>query len=260
MTGAVAVAGTAAAALWLVAAGPARSADSPLLPRPGLEALERAFEEPASQAATPLGSGGQPSLWRAVGLSALIPGLGEFYTGHTYRGLTFATLEAGIWITYATFQVQEDLRTERSIEFAVAAAGAVPDKRGDDGRRDDAYYEAMAQFLRSDGPGQWNEFVRRKRRDGEDVGVEYHGDAEWAWPSDEHFVRYRDMRVGAFEAGDSATDMLAVALVNRIASIVDVVAAMRSDSKREETGFALKLQLGRTPGEPLARLTLQNRF
>jgi hypothetical protein len=44
--------------------------------------------------------------------------------------------------------------------------------------------------------------------------------------------------------------------------MLDVVQAMRSDTKQREKGeqFGLKLQLGRTPGEPLARLMLQNRF
>jgi hypothetical protein len=248
------VAAGAAVALVLCSAGRARGDDSPLLPRPSLGVLETALQEPSPPPAGLPAAGGRPSLAKAILFSALVPGLGEFYSGHTYRGLGFATVEAGIWITYATFEVQENLRAERAVEYAVSVAGAVPDG-------DDDYYSAMAQFLRSDGPGQWNEYVRRKRRDGEDVGVEYVGDAGWAWPSDQHFLRYRDLRRGQLEAADNATDMLAVALINRIASIVDVVAAMRSDAhKREEAGFGLKFQLGRAPGEPLARLTLQNRF
>jgi hypothetical protein len=122
----------------------------------------------------------------------------------------------------------------------------------------------MAQFLRSDGPGQWNEFVRRRERDfDEDVGVEYLGDAGWAWPSTDHFFSYRDLRRAQLEANDNATNMLAVLIVNRIASMLDVVQAMRSDAKKrekEEGQLGLKLELGRTPGEPLARLMLRNRF
>jgi hypothetical protein len=194
-------------------------------------------------------------MYKAVLLSALVPGLGEYYAGHRRRALVFGTLEAGIWITYATFKVQEDLRGDSAIEFAIATAGALPNGNDD-------YYSAMGLFLRADGPGQWNEFVRRRERDtGEIVGVEYTGEAAWAWPSLDHFLRYRDLRGSSLSAGDSATNMLAVAIVNRIASIVDVVQAVRSNaSNGEEDGFGLELQLGRTPGEPLASLALRNRF
>jgi hypothetical protein len=196
-----------------------------------------------------------PSLRNALLLSALLPGAGEYYAGHRNRALLFGTFEAGIWISYATFKVQEGLRQDRSIEYAVAVAGALPGG-------DDDYYGAMAQFLRSDGPGQWNEFVRRRTRDtGEVVGVEYTGDAGWAWPSEEQFIRYRDLRKGQLAAEDHATNMLAVAIVNRIASMVDVYQAMRSDAhKAEAGGFDFGLRLGRSPWEPLACVALQRRF
>ncbi|MFQ5598973.1 MAG: hypothetical protein ACE5G2_00310 [Candidatus Krumholzibacteriia bacterium] len=234
-----------------------RATETPLLPPPGLDALELALQQDRVDAPLELpGPRRGGSVYKAAFLSALVPGLGEYYSGHKNRAVLFGTLEGGIWIAYATFKVQEDLRRERSVEFAVATAGALPGG-------DDDYYSAIAQFLRSDGPGQWNEFVRRRRRDtGEVVGVEYRGDAGWAWPSVEHFSDYRNLRRRQLQAEDYATNMLAVALVNRIASVVDVVQAMRSGStkaEKEET-FGLKLQLGRTPGEPLARLVLQNRF
>ena len=195
-----------------------------------------------------------PSLYKAALLSAVLPGLGEYYAGHTQRALVFGTLETGVWVSYATFKVQENTRAKRAIEYAVALGGALPDGSDD-------YYSAMALFMRADGPGQWNEFVRRRARDtGEIVGVEYTGDAVWAWPSVDHFVRYRDLRGGKLQAGERATNMFAVALVNRIASIVDVVYAIRRDSTRKEDRFGLELQLGRTPREPLASLTFRNRF
>jgi hypothetical protein len=247
----------AAAVLVAAALGPgtAAGAGDELLPRPALGALQAAMQEPLPAVAVPTASAPrQPSLKWALLMSAVYPGTGELYAGHRNRGMMFATAETGIWITYATFSVQEDLRGDHAVDYAVAVAGAVPDG-------DDDYYTAMAQFLRTDGPGQWNEYVRRQARDGEAVGVEYSGDAAWAWPSVDQFLNYRDLRRRSLEAGDNATNMLAFALVNRIASMLDVVQAMRSDaSKREEKQLGLRLQLGRTPGEPLARLVVQKRF
>ena len=109
----------------------------------------------------------------------------------------------------------------------------------------------------------WNEFVRRQARDANEiVGVEYSGEFNWAWPSFDTFEDYRILRRRQLEAGDNATDMFAIAIINRVASVVDVVQAMRADRSKleKEAGFGLKLQLGRTPGELLARLALHNRF
>lgn len=226
----------------------------PLQPRGSLPigALLQQETGPTLMADTP---SGERSLAKALLFSAVLPGSGEYYAGHPNRAVLFGTFEAGIWVSYATFKVQEDLRRDRAIEYAVAVAGALP------GGNDD-YYAAMAQFLRSDGPGQWNEFVRRRARDtGEIVGVEYTGDAGWAWPSEEQFVDYRDLRKGQLSAEDRATNMLAVAIVNRIASMVDVYQAMRSDAhKAQSGGIELGLRLGRTPREPLACVALQRRF
>ena len=223
-----------------------------LLPRPGFDVLAQAQSTDVPMQETLRST---PSLKWALLLSAAVPGAGEYYAGHKNRALIFGTVEAGIWISYATFKVQEDGRRESAIDYAVAVAGAVAGG-------DDDYYAAIAQFLRSDGPGQWNEFVRRQQRDSEEVvGVEYTGEAGWAWPSEDQFVRYRDLRKGQLEAEDHATNMLAVAIVNRIASMADVFQAMRHDAKqREAEGFGLRLRLGRTPREPLACLMLQRRF
>ena len=248
--------------LWccsVAAGGTAAAGDgvaSPLWPRPSLQVWG---ESPAAATPLPTASALPPErdLKWALLLSAAIPGAGEYYAGHPYRALAFGTVEAGIWISYATFKVQEDLRHDSAIDYAVAVAGAVPNG-------DDDYYSAIGQFQRSNGPGQWNEFVRRRARDsGEVVGVEYTGDAGWAWPSEDQFVRYRDIRKSALSAEDNATNMLAVAIVNRIASMVDVFQAMRSDAKQRREamqGFSVRLELGHTPREPLASLLVQRRF
>lgn len=255
-TNLAAIVAVAAAIVWVPAAARAQAAGAASLrPSARLHALEAARSQPLPTDTPTSVPSAPPSIYKAALFSALVPGLGEYYAGHHTRALVFGTAEAGIWMTYATFKVQEDLRGDRAIEFAVATAGALPNGNDD-------YYSAMGLFLRADGPGQWNEFVRRRARDtGEVVGVEYTGDAAWAWPSLDHFLRYRDLREGSLRAKDNATNMLAVAIVNRIASIVDVVQAVRSDkSKREEDRFGLELQLGRTPGEPLASLALRSRF
>ena len=241
---------------WPVgAAADLRAADvaaSPLLPPGRLDVLAQQTTPEAPELVIP----GEPkSIYKAAFLSMLVPGLGEYYSGHPNRALVFGTMEAAIWIAYATFSVQEGLRADRAEEFAVQAAGANPSGDAD-------YFEAVGRFPRNDGAGMWNEFVRRRARDtGEVVGPEYFGVDSWAWPSDDQLGRYRSMRSSMLEAEDNATNMLAVAILNRIVSTIDVVQAVRSDHKkqRDAAGLGLELRLGCLPGQ-LASVGIRNRF
>jgi hypothetical protein len=243
-------AGPAGAAADLSAAA-ADVAASPLLPPARLDVLAQQTTPQEPELVIP----GEPkSIYKAAFLSMLVPGLGEYYSGHPNRALVFGTMEAAIWIAYATFSVQEGLRADRAEEFAAQVAGANPSGDAD-------YFEAVGRFPRNDGPGMWNEYVRRRARDtGEVVGPEYFGADNWAWPSDDQLARYRSMRSSMLEAEDNATNMLAVAILNRIVSTIDVVQAVRSDHKKQrDAGLGLELRLGCLPGQ-LASVGIRNRF
>jgi hypothetical protein len=224
-----------------------------LLPEPGLHALEMQVPDPTP--APQITSVHRKQMLKAALLSAAVPGLGEYYSGHRYRALASGTLEAGIWTSFATFKVQEHLRGERAIEYAVVFAGAQPNG-------DDDYYKAVGQFMRSDGPLMWNEFVRRRERDtGEIVGRPYFGDEGWAWTSVDRLIEYHQLRKGKLKAHDRARSAIAFAIANRIVSMVSVVQAVRSDAHHhKEESFGLKLELGTSPVEPLARVGLWNHF
>ena len=246
-------AGTVLALLLVFGAipGVARAqSPSALLPRAGLDFLQ--VQAPPATASAPAATPRYVPIWKAALLSAALPGLGEAYSGHTNRAIVQGSVEAGIWISYATFKVQEDLRGDRARDFAIHYAAAVPNG-------DEDYYKAVGQFLRAEGPGMWNEYVRRQERDtGEDVGREYTGAEAWAWTSEERYVDYRVLRRDMLTAGDRATNMLAFAILNRVVSVASVVQAVRSDHAKAHE-FGLRIE----PGDGLleiGRLGLWNRF
>ena len=226
----------------------------PLIPSARLLLLQETTSPPS---ATPTVSEAHPrsKMYKAALLSALLPGLGEYYSGHTNRAIISGTAEAAIWTSYITFNVQEDMRRDGSIEYALAFAGARPGG-------DEDYFKAMGQFLRAEGPGQWNEFVRRRSRDtGEVVGREYTGDEAWGWTSIERFIEYRQLRRDMLSAEEHAQTAIAFAVANRIISIVSVVQAIRSDARHEkEDGLGLQLEFEGLGASPGARLGLVNRF
>jgi hypothetical protein len=223
-----------------------------LLPRAGLDPLQGSPPPSASGAASVAPR--HVSVYKAAALSALLPGLGEAYAGHSTRAVLSGSAEAGLWISYATFKVQEDVRGDRAIEYAVSYAGATPDG-------DEDYYKAVGQYMRAEGPGMWNEYVRRKQRDtGEVVGVEYTGTDAWAWTATDRYVDYRQLRRDMLSAGDHASNMLALLLVNRVVSVASVVQAVRGDHRREAERLGLRFEGGGSPSEPLARLGVWSRF
>jgi hypothetical protein len=242
---------TGVVVLGALAPGARAENPSPLLPRPGLQALQ--VEVPPAATTTPIAAPKKHvPVYQAALMSALLPGLGEAYTGHTTRALLSGGAEAAIWISYATFKVQEDNREDRSREFANYYAGALTNG-------DEDYYKAVGQFVRAEGPGMWNEFVRRQARDtGEIVGREYTGSEAWAWTSDQRFIDYRELRRDQLTAEDHAQAALACAIVNRVISVVSVSQAVRSDHKREQE-LGLRLDPGQSPLQ-YARLGLWNRF
>jgi hypothetical protein len=223
---------------------------SALLPRASLDLLQAT--PPPSMGTTTMNAPHTVSLKRAALYSALLPGLGEAYSGHPYRAVVQGSAEAAIWISYATFKVQKGLRGDRAREFAIYYAGAVQSGNED-------YFKAIGQYLRAEGPGMWNEYVRRRARDtGEIVGREYTGAEAWAWTSQDSFDRYRILRRDMLTAGDHATNTLAFLLLNRVVSVVSVVQAVRSDHAHARE-FGLRIDPGYAPLQ-VARVGLWDRF
>lgn len=237
---------------FVAAVAPQAQAQESVLPTGRLDRLQ-AFDTALD------GTGEQPlqlvqpkSRYKAALFSALIPGMGEAYAGHKGRAVAFGTAELGIWVTYGAFKIQESSRHDRAIEFAVAVAGA-------NTGGSDEYYKAVGRFRRSDGPGMWNEFVRRQARDtGEVIGPEYYGADAWAWTSEANQIAYRELRRKELAAEENATNMFAFAILNRVLSVIDAVYIVSKDNQAiESAGFGLKFDTG---GSTMARVMLQNRF
>ena len=163
---------------------------------------------------------------KAMLYSLIIPGLGQQAAGRNSRARVFYAIEAGIWTSFAIFQVQGNQREDRYQEFAEFTAGV--DTEG----KDDEYWRTIAQYERSDpGPGSANEFVRRQAR------ALYPGDVEaqqqylaengyfeedaWDWQNADNLAQYQNLRSSSLDSYDKAEISIFAAIANRVVSVID---------------------------------------
>lgn len=190
--------------------------------------------------------------------SLTVPGWGQATLGHDTAAVVFATIEAGIWTSFAAFKIQQAMRTDSYVRTAKVYAGI--DLSG----RDESFRRIVGQYPNSD---DYNLFVVYR-----DAANLYYGDPAamtyyinthsltgadtWVWPSPESYQLYQDQRKSAQRAGLRANTALALAVANRIVSALH--AARYAGAPR---GHALELEMGPT-GEDLSggRVALTTRF
>lgn len=175
----------------------------------------------------------QPALGAAraqvVLRSLSVPGWGQATLGHPTAAAVFGLIEAGVWTSYISFRVQEGLRTSTFERTAQLFAGI------DVSHRDEEFRRIVGQYSSSD---SYNQFV--VRRDAANLYLSdpqhldydsYHayiaahelrGADTWSWDSFESAQRYRGQRKFAQRAALRANTALALALVNRLLSVLHV--------------------------------------
>ena len=247
----VAAAGTGSSREPLVASSPALAYLSPLELAARGDFLARQ-EEPAPETATKKAPGGK----KALLLSLLLPGLGEFSLGAKGRATGFFVAEGLIWTHYAWFQVAGAKRRDNYIEQAQAHAGVGVSEASDD------YWKSVGQYMTSQGtgPDAYEETLRREARDtypddpaAQDAFVAERlptGNEAWSWSSTDARDSYKDTRESSRRAYDKSKYSFAAAIVNRILSAIDTQIVHNKLSKAE----AQSTRPDDIPGRPLLLL------
>jgi len=171
-------------------------------------------------------------------LSFLLPGLGAYRMEHRVRSKIYFGLEGLSWIAIGSFIWMGYAREKAYKDYAVAYAGVSGTSYPDD------YYSAIGQYISSDGPGGYNEYVRREARDmyypdreAMDRYYEqnaYTGSMAWRWSSYDNFRKYNVLRSGSESAYRDALYTAMFALVVRVVSSVD--AYMLASGREENVG------------------------
>ncbi len=194
------------------------------LASPGLDRIGVVSAKSRSITSTKSGGPGVPvlSAGRAQILlrSLTVPGWGQATLGRNGAARVFLLVEAGVWATFAAFQIQEQMRRDTYELSARLHAGI--DLSG----RDEEYRRIVGGFLSSDDynlyvvyrdaanlhyddPAQMRAYIAEHELKGSDV---------WHWGSVDDLLRYRDQRKDSQRAQQRANTAMAVAIVNRFVS------------------------------------------
>jgi hypothetical protein len=181
----------------------------------------------------------------ALFMSAALPGAGEYYMGSRTRSKVFFGIEAAAWASYLAFvyhgrRVRDDYKL-----FAAANAGASSGVGSED------YWNAIEWNMTNE---DYNERVREEARalypedlDRQKQYIDEHsygGSLAWSWEGDEYAEEFRRLRRESRDAFQFAVYSTGVAILNRLASLMDVIIMGRSGEKKPPTGKRVQLQFG----------------
>lgn len=200
------------------------------------------------------GMGLGPERARILLQSLTVPGWGQATLGHGTSAQFFAFTDLAIWVGFASFRTQEQMRRESFRKTALLGAGI--DLRG----RDEEYRRIVGAFISSD---EYNLLVVSRDaanlylRDlsnpdmaGYRAYIEKYslkGSDAWNWTSQADFERYSAQRKDAQRASIRANNMLALAVANRIVSALH--AARLAGRTKPKSEHAWRFEFAPAPGD-----------
>jgi len=203
---------------------------NPYLRAPAPEANRADARTSVSAGRSPRGRGGRrmpqlaltPERAQALLRSLTVPGWGQATLGHRTAGAVFGIIESGVWGSFTAFRIQEHLRREASGRTARIFAGVELAGRDEEFRRLVGAFASSDEYnllvvardaanLFYDEPERYRDYIATHSLTGANG---------WSWRDEASFLRYRAQRKEAHRAALRANTALAVAVGNRILSVL----------------------------------------
>lgn len=195
---------------------------------------------------------------KAVLLSLLVPGAGQWYLGEKGRGEVFIGVEAVAWAGFAAFRTTGSWKKDDYIKFAERHAGIDPTDKDDEFYKNLSFYDSRDQYNTAgriiNPTGPWYPATS-----------EYY----WLWDSETSRILFKNLRDGSKSDFKKATFMIVAALLNRVVAGIDTfriarkLPSLSSDYSSEQTRKEkIKVGFKANPfgSNPEIKLTLSRRF
>ncbi len=172
------------------------------------------------------------SVAAAVVYSLLVPGLGEWYAGGFESGRYFLGAEAGLWLTYASFEtygtwLQNDGRAFAASHSGVPASG-----------KSDQFYVDVSNFMNV------YEYNDKKLRDRQpDKVYDPNQGYAWQWDSDANRQQFRTARVSSDRVFNNSRFVIGAIIVNHVVSALNAARLVRRyNNNVAESGINLRIE------------------
>jgi len=183
---------------------------------------------------------GKKSLFKAVLLSALVPGGGHYYLGQKRTARFFFAGEALTWIGFASFKLYGDWKEDDYIEFAAAKANAQLEGR------DDEFVDLVGFYTDTREYNTLGRIFEQDRPFFPDTPENH-----WQWKNAEDRRQFRDLKNQSRESDRRADFMLGVAIVGRVVSIIDAARNVSRVNRRIGNSASLSGQDWQLTVDPL---------
>lgn len=198
--------------------------------------------------------GNKLSMKKAMALSFLMPGAGEYYAGSKFKGQVFMGVEASLWLGYIAHRVYGGWKTDDYKSYASAHAEV------SGSGRDDEFYDWVGFY---DNREEFNQLGRLFFPD-----RAYLADTpenHWQWDSEQHRLRYKDIKEDARRIYNNSSFLIGLAVANRVISAIDTYRTVKAANRKHRVGSRMgqyKLKLTPRPfGENAGvKLTLVRKF
>ena len=153
---------------------------------------------------------------KAIILSLLVPGAGEYYIGQKRKARYFFVAEAINIIGFISYKVAADWKRDDMICYGATYAGASMDGKSD------LFYDMMGYYTN-------NEHYNSEGRVGDPWRPYYPDNDEyhWQWQSTEEMATFKSLKDREGQLIQRSKFMLGLAVVNRIVSVIDVALSSR---------------------------------
>lgn len=173
---------------------------------------------------------------KALILSLILPGAGEYYLGYKKTGVGFMLAELGLWSGYLWTGHKYNNTVRDYKNYAYLYAGVDPD-----GTYSNEFWRAVGIYdnIYENNEGQ----LINRNLDGVFDENQYF----WDWIGDEYRFQYNRFRIRATDLKNLKNSLVLTFFVNRIISLIDVV-RLTNKIKKQEAAISVRYQ--NVNGEP----------
>jgi hypothetical protein len=151
------------------------------------------------------------SVTAAMGLSALLPGMGHHYIDRPVSAWTYLSIDLASLIGAIASRGIADRHENEARSFAAAAAGIEKPAAGE------AYWRHVGAFMDA---AEYNELVELSRGGPEDQFLD--PASWWRWADERHRDQYNDIRQKARDMRVVSSFFIGALVANRIVSVIDL--------------------------------------